>query len=43
MVITDKWIIIEARENRVTSIVKEDIEVSHERLGKRCICETKQK
>ena len=34
MVITDKGVIIEARENRVTSIVQEDIEVSHERLSK---------
>lgn len=34
MVITNKGIIIEAKENRVTSIVQEDVCVSHERLSK---------
>ena len=34
MVITDKGIIIEARENRVASIVQDDVYVSHERLSK---------
>lgn len=34
MIITDKGIIIEARENIATSIVQEDVCVSHERFSK---------